>query len=450
MGSKLMEETVVADRRPSMTKDASLTLEAMRLGVVPQTELEAYTVGRRPEMEVVQRDLERAKGEGAVRAFLGTYGSGKTHLLELVGQQARAQGFVTAQVVLNPDETAPSHPKRVYRELIRSLVYPDDKIASGGSVEPIIEKVAADREACERFGVHRREVARNCLDEGAHLYWTPVLRYYRALAMGEKNEGRRLRKGEIDAEARDEALRLLFHWVEGSPTISNQDIDDRLRKVVGRQDRVYSLKDYRPWARIYGYLLSGLAALVQEAGYAGLVVLVDEAEFYSLLSSENRDYAQILFKALAWASVGERDGEGPVSRQELDVGGMGILKKLPPRYGSGGLYTVFAMTPNEEGVEALRGAVKEEEMWELGRLAMGDYQELVGAVTRHVREARPEQDFDRRLEGALAKIVAGLLEAGYVENPRQAMKFVVEFLDLATFRPGAMPEVIADLRAIYG
>ncbi len=429
---------------------ASLTLEAMRLGVVPQTDLEAYTVGRRREMELVAQDLERAREQGAVRAFLGAYGSGKTHLLELIRQEANRQGYVTAQVVLNPDETAPSHPKRVYRELVRSLSIPGDAIANGGSVEPIVEKAAASEEACERFAVHQRELARNCLDEGAHLYWTPVLRYYRALAMGEANQGRRLRDGAADPEARDEALRLLFHWIEGSPTISNQEIDDRLRHVVGRQDRVYSLKDYRPWARIYGYVLSGLAQLVQAAGYKGLVVLVDEAEFYSLLSSQNREYAQILFKALAWASVGERDGEGPVSRDELELGGMGILKRLPPRYGDSGLYTVFAMTPNEQGVDALRGAVKEEAIWELSRLKMGDYSQLVGAVTRHIRDARPGESFDERLEGALAKIVAGLLEAGYVENPRQAMKFVVEFLDLATFRAESMPQVIADLRAMYG
>lgn len=429
---------------------ASLTLEAMRLGVVPRADLTTYTVGRDDELAIVDQDLGQTKAQGgAIRAFLGEYGAGKTHLLELIREYALAQNFLTARVVLNPEETAPSHPKRVYRELVRSLEYPDLPTAFGQGLRPLLQKAAEDDETLQRFCVTTNERSRDLLDEGAHLYLTPALRYFRALTLGDK-AGRRSKKELLDEE-RDYGLTLLFNWLEGHPTISNQEIDDDLRQLVGRQGRIFSMKDFRPWARIYGYLLSGIAALAKSVGYAGLVVLVDEAEFYSLLSAQNREYAQILFKALAWASVGGDSELLPFSAKELELGGMGILQDLPPRYGAeSGLYTVFAMTPNEEGIAALQAAVPHSQIVELTRLDLDDYKALVSRVAAHYRDARQQSPLPQALEGALGRFVAGLLHSGYIDSPRQAMKFIVEFLDLATFRPDDMKQVIADLRQIYG
>lgn len=429
---------------------ALLTLEALRLGVVPDTDLDAYTVGREAEMEVVDADLKKTTEGGAVRAFLGEYGAGKTHLLELIRERARAQNFVTARVVLNPEETAPSHPKRVYRELVRSLEYPDIPTGQAPGLRPLIEKAATNEEVIERFEVLSTEKTRENLDEGAHLYLTPALRYFRSIELGEKNAARR-KKVKLDDDARSHGLSLLFNWLEGHPTISNVEIDDELRHMVGRQDRIYSMKDYRPWARIYGYIISGLATLTRQVGYSGLVVLIDEAEFYALLSSQNREFARILLKALAWASIGGDESLVPFSREELELGGMGILRDLPPRYGrQGGLYTVFAMTPNTQGLDALAGALPEDGITEISRLEMEDYRALVSRVTAHYRHGRPGANIAEAMEGALSKVVSGLLHSGYIENPRQAMKFVVEFLDLATFRPDDMRQVVGDLREIYG
>ena len=430
---------------------ALLTLEAMRLGVVPCTDLETYTVGRAKEMALVDEDLQTVDDDGgAVRAFLGEYGTGKTHLLELIRERAASENFVTARVVLNPEETAPSHPKRVYRQLVRSLQYPDQPTRLGRGLVPLFERAATDDGALEQFHVTEPVKTREVLDDGAHLYLTPALRYFRAIGLDEDN-GRRRKNVDLSDEDRDYGLTLLLNWIEGHPTISNREIDDILRKMIGRQDQIFSMMDYRPWARIYGYILSGLASLIRRVGYRGLVVLIDEAEFYSLLSSQNREYAQILFKALSWASVGGDQVPVPFSREELELGGMGILQDLPPSYGDGGgLYTVFAMTPNAEGMEALEGAVPKGQIAELSRLAMDDYRQLARRVTGHYRRGRPDADIAEKMEDALCKLVSGLLHSGYVENPRQAMKFVVEFLDLTTWRRDDMKQVVADLRQMYG
>ena len=433
-------------------KTALLTLEAMRLGVVPEADLSGYTVGRERELSLVDQDLQAAHREGAIRAFLGQYGAGKTHLLELIREEALSQNFVVARVMLNPEETAPSHPKRVYRELVRSLEYPGHRSGTGLGLKPLLQAASENDEALQAFQVHGMGKTREGLHEGAHLYLTPALRYFRSLELGLKNGNRRLRK-DVDDDERHYGLTLLMNWLEGHPTISNTEIDDELRDIIGRQGRIYSMQDYRPWARIYGYILSGLASLAKRAGFAGIAVLIDEAEFYSLLSSQNREYARILFKALAWASLGggHDDDLVPFSRDELNLGGSGILQDLPPRHDDhGGLYTVFAMTPNTDGIEALAGAVPPDQITEISRLELEDYKNLVTAVAVHYRQARQDKALSPAIEGALSKVVAGLLHSGYIENPRQAMKFVVEFLDLVHFRPEDMPQVVSDLRQMYG
>ncbi|MFW5966873.1 MAG: BREX system ATP-binding domain-containing protein [Persicimonas sp.] len=429
--------------RPDGPASAGATLEAMRLGVVPREDLDAFTVGRRAEMDLVDGDLARVDERGgAVRAFLGDYGAGKTHLLELIAHRALADNFVVGRVVLDPRETPPSHPKRVYRELIRSLSYPDRPSGAGRSLAPLFERALASDEVRRDFFVDSRRRARSKLDEGAHLYLTPALRYFDALAGGDG--------AALDEASRDEGMTLLFDWLEGHPTVSTGDIDDGLRELVGRRGRVYSMMDFRPWSRIYGYLLSGLSTLARRAGYAGLVVLIDEAEFYSLLSAENREFARFLFKALAFASIGAEADLLPFDRDALDRGGYGILQDLPPQYDpDAGLYTVFAMTPHAGGIEALRAALPADALAEIAPLGHPDYRELVARVFDYYRALRPRADLGERLEAAVAKIACGLAERAYLEDPRQAMKFVVEILDLATFRPDAIADVVDDLRRMH-
>src|SRR5690554_1637162 len=205
---------------------AARALEAMRLGVVPSTSLDAYTVGREAEMALVQADFTRAtEAGGAVRAFLGGYGSGKTHLLELIGQHALRQNYLVSHVVLNPEETAPSHPKRVYRELIHSLQYPDlpDSDGPARGLQALFERALDSPTALEAFQTNAKGQVRNNLESGAHLYITTALRYLKRLAETE----------DLNRETQEHILRLLFDWLEGHPTISTTEINEDLRGVLG-------------------------------------------------------------------------------------------------------------------------------------------------------------------------------------------------------------------------
>lgn len=239
---------------------------------------------------------------------------------------------------------------------------------------------------------------------------------------------------------------MLLQWIEGLPSALTEDVNATLRAAARNQGHLYSLQDFRPWARIYGYLLSGIAAMARATGYAGLVVLLDEAEFYSLLSTEDQRYAQTLFQAMSYAAVGSTS-DLPFLREDLEIGGSGVLKRLPPRYAEQShLYVSFAMTPHEAGVEALRQAVPADCIVELPHLEPSDYDELVRRVLTVFEGAEPDAELPGGLNGPLAQVVRGLLSTGVVENPRQAIKFLVQFLDTAHRQPRELPQVFRTLR----
>ncbi len=420
---------------------AALVMESMRLGVVPSADLSEYTVGRDAETAQIHADLDTVEREGgAVRAFLADYGVGKTHMLEHLQHVAAGRGFLTARVVLDAREAAPSHPQRVYRQLVRSLRYPERPFDEGAGLRQLLEAAVKNDAARADFEIGAKPGGRELrqrLQDGMHLYLTPALNYFDILTSPERPEEER--------EADQDALRQMIDWLEGHPTVSNTEIDSLLSGRVRGHHRIYSLKDYRPWARIYGYLISGIARLARQVGYSGLVVLLDEAEFYALLSSENREYARSLFKALSCAAVGSE--AVPFEAEELEHGGYGILQELPVRHSDrASLYTVFAMTPNEVGIEILENAVPAGSITELNAFRVEQYQELVQRVCGFYSDASVSWEFPAKVLDPLTRVVVGLVQTGQLQNPRQAMKFVVEFLDVMRHEPSEVGTVVRGLQ----
>ncbi len=383
----------------------------------------------------IEADLSAAQVQGAARVFLGDYGTGKTHALELAQRRALAQNFLCAHVVLDPQETPPSHPKRVWRALCRSLRYPDRPAENALGLRPLLERALERPAALKRFGVHPRLAGERAerLAAGEHLYLSPTLSHLR-----------QIRESEDHAEDYTASEAMLLDWLEGHPSLATEALGKALRRVPGRHPKIYSLLDFRPWSRIFGYLLSGLATLAQEAGYAGLALGLDEAEFYALLSGENRGFARHLFKAWTAAAIGT---EGlPFDPEELEIGGYGVQQSLPARYGSGGLYVLYAMTPMETGVSALSGAVPAEQIHELRALGDADYAELCRRVCLFYASAHADWSLPKQVVGPLSKVLAGLIASGYVSNPRHAMKFVIEFLDIVRFHPDRVGAVVRNLQ----
>lgn len=432
---------------PPEISDALLSLEAMRLGVVPTSGASAFTVGRDNELRAIEDDLHAAStGHGAVRTVLGDYGTGKTHMLELVRERALDQGYVVAWATLSAQETSPAHPGRVHRALMHGLTYPDRRQAAGEGLGPLLDRAIYAPAAIEAFDLF----ARDARTAPAHRYLTPALRYWGVLEDPDFVSSRRSVRSapERSADAVGDARDLLLQWLQGDPHSNTDDANQTLSAVTGLSDKLYALKDYRPWARIWAYVLSGVSTLVRACGYRGLVVLLDEAEFYSLLGSQERAHARTLFKALTWAAIGPRE-DLPFTEEDLAGGGQGLIRDLPARWrDDAGLLAVFAMTPSPDGDVALQGAVPSDGRMELPHLEAADYRLLVERVLRTCDEARPGKIPLDRLVGPLSDLVVLLQRAGRVQNPRHAMKLVIELMDIAFFRPQDLATAITDLRRV--
>lgn len=384
-------------------------VEALRLGVVPRHLIETYTVGRSTEMDMVREDLEVSRTSGAFRVIMGDYGTGKTHHLEWVEELALSRNFLTARVTLDAREVPPSMPKRVYRSIVRALRYPDRPGAEQGGLAPLFDKILTAEGLTEEF-----------LKAGGpsyHKYLSPALAYYRGLRESDKG-----------------LVETLLDWIEGHPTVSNVILDQRLKHESKNYHRLYALMDYCPWSHIYAYMLGGVSVLAKRAGYEGLVILLDEAEFYSLLHGGHAYYAAVLFSYYATASMGT--ARVKINVDDLPRGGHPVHRAIPALYAERQhLYVTFAITPESSGVNVLKGLVNESSLVELSALSAADYRELCGRVWGLYQHAYPEFSAPQTNLSRLGDALFRAIEWGRLGNVRQALKLLVEMADFMRHDP---------------
>ncbi len=85
---------------------ANNIMNALQGGVVPRTGLGYIAVGRDQEISALLKDLEIIEEGGATFRFItGSYGSGKTFLLQTLKEHAINSGFVVADADLSPEKS---------------------------------------------------------------------------------------------------------------------------------------------------------------------------------------------------------------------------------------------------------------------------------------------------------------------------------------------------------
>lgn len=249
-------------------------VDALRRGTVPQRGLDAFAVGTDRFATAFDDDLRNVAAGGAgFKAIRGEYGSGKTFAVRWLAERARSQGFATAEVQVSEGETPLHHLETVYRRLCEHITTAD---TSGGALRTIVDSWF--------FTLHEDVVAAGTVDPGdaeAVLAATDALAERRlgsvaarapALATVLRGYRRALAEGDT---ARAEGL---LAWLGGQPHVA---------AAVKR------------WAGIRGDLdhdgalafLAGLLTILRGAGYAGLVLVLDEVETLQRVRSDARDRA---------------------------------------------------------------------------------------------------------------------------------------------------------------
>lgn len=293
---------------PSSRFETRRLIEALRFGVAPDAYLRDLTIGLADERASLTAGLNRSHElGGAVRAVLGEYGYGKSHLLALCAQEALDRGFLVARASLDLLELPPSRAFDVYRELMRDLRTPDSEERGLG---PLLRRA----EKAELSG-RLREVARLAPD--------PLLLALDALAAAPSGRQRAAWQSWLMGGRRTRLMHPATPQGVKFPTIYK----------VGHN------------ARQVAYLLGGISVLARLAGYSGLCVLIDEAESTALLRAQQRPKAGLFFAALIHAATAAgADG----ARIPEDALPQHHLRDYPASYGAGqSLFFLFAVTRSE-------------------------------------------------------------------------------------------------------
>ena len=405
-------------------RDRVHVFEKLRAGLVPERGIESFAVGIDVPRGEIQRQLEIVKsGEGAVKFLRAGYGCGKTFMSRLAIVDAQARGFATSFVVVSDNDLHFYRFDDVYRRVMTEL---GTAVCPRGALGDILDRWIARIE---------NELMASGADENDAGFDGLVKQRL-------DEELKRLTGGKVPADfvrvvqavfeckqrGQLSEAGALLSWLAGSSNVAAS-----AKKVAGIKGDIESSHalDY----------LRGAVEIVRAAGYAGLVVVIDEAETILRMRTDSRQ------KSLNGI------------RQIVDAAG-----SYP------GLLWVFTGTPDfydsRRGVASLPPLHDRIAFVKQGRFASSRQAQLelvpfdrerLEAVAVRLRELYPAQD-RARLEARISREFIGRLvdevttgfrgDVGVV--PRQFLRAFVLHMDLVDEHPDYDPAkrhfVAKDLR----
>lgn len=258
---------------------AQTIINSLKGGVVPRVGLPYIAVGRRREVEALLHDVDIVGNGGAsFRFIVGKYGSGKSFLLQTIRNHVMDRNFVVADADLSPERRLQGNQGQglaTYRELLRNLsvkskpeggaltlvldrwisnVQTDTAVATGLALDdnafaPAVEQRIMNVIRSMQNLVHGFDFARL------------LSLYYRAFTEGD-----------------DELKGKVLKWFRGEYATKTEARQELGVTVIISDDDWY---DY----------LKLLAYFFRQAGYAGLMVFIDElVNIYKIPNSISRQY----------------------------------------------------------------------------------------------------------------------------------------------------------------
>lgn len=254
---------IAANAVPRVPRRVAATiLNSLKGGVVPRIGLPYITVGRETEIRALLTDLDLiADGGASFRFLVGRYGAGKSFLIQTIRTHAMGEGFVVADADLSPErrlQGGQGQGLATYRELVRNLS--TKTRPEGGALGLVLDRwVRALGEATE--GEVRSGLAP--LEELVHGFdFARMLRRYWAA----------VREGEEETQAN------VRRWLRGEYRTKTEAKGDLGVSCIITDDDWY---DY----------VKLLAAFLVNAGYKGLLVMIDElVNLFKIPNAITRQY----------------------------------------------------------------------------------------------------------------------------------------------------------------
>ncbi|PXF61012.1 MAG: hypothetical protein C4B59_06625 [Candidatus Methanogaster sp.] len=197
-------------------------------------------------------------GGSAFKMVIGVYGGGKTHFLYCIREIAWNYDYIASYIVLSPEQTPFYKLEQVYRTIASNLIYPQtpEELLSGydRGIEAVI-KAWYSRKYQEMAGKLPDDLVAGELNA-----------YASALGPYESTSFRNAVKEAFLSltERRDDDFTLIIQWLEGENPPKNLLKDFKIFEKIDKSTAFKMIRSLIQWVR--------------DIGYAGIVVLMDEAE----------------------------------------------------------------------------------------------------------------------------------------------------------------------------
>lgn len=258
---------------------AQTLINSLKAGVVPRVGLPYVTVGRTAEIDALLRDVEIIGDGGAsFRFIVGKYGSGKSFLLQTIRNYVMAKNFVVLDADLSPErrlQGTRGQGLATYKELIRNMSTKTKP--EGGALSLILDRwisnVQQEVMASSGLGpmdpglpsmVERKiSAVIYSLNEMVHGFDFARLltMYYKAHLSGD-----------------DETKAKVLKWFRGEYATKTEARQELGVNIVITDD------DWYEYLKLF-------AAFLKQAGYTGMLVLIDElVNIYKIPNAITRQY----------------------------------------------------------------------------------------------------------------------------------------------------------------
>lgn len=258
-----MTKSDAVDARALTELEAEEVVSSLRSGVPPRRFASTYSTGWSDFLGAVRRrHLSRPGSAGKIRFISGSWGSGKTHLLRLLAEQAFDSGYLVSTVELNKDEAPFNKFEHVFSRVVRGVTTPE--MYQGGDLNKAVPFGDALRHALLRARQAEEPLATLVARERARLMENEGIDIDFRRAVGLYWDTFSPTAEEADSAALQETRGSLLQWFTGEGTLATYRKPYGLMKVVDRANA--------------HLMLQSLARFAQHCGYGGVLVLLDEAE----------------------------------------------------------------------------------------------------------------------------------------------------------------------------
>ena len=253
------------------TRDVEHIFESLRKGLVPERGIDTFAVGIEKQRGEISRQLDLAKDrEGTIKFLRGGYGCGKTFMARLAILDAQARNFVTSFVVVSDNDLRFHQFDAVYRKVMTEL---GSASCPRGALSDILDRWIGNVEnalieAGEDDGDPGFDaLVRKRLDEdlnsltGGHAPQDFVRVIQTIFDLKQK--------GDVSEAG------ALISWLCGS-----ENVGAAAKRAAGIKGDIGS-RDALDYLR-------GVLEIVKAAGYAGLVIVIDEAETILRMRKDSR------------------------------------------------------------------------------------------------------------------------------------------------------------------